>query len=236
MTTWTSPLAVLGFGFVLGLRHALDVDHLAAVSTIVRRRRSVWRSSLVGVAWGLGHTTSLLAVAIGVIGLHAEIAPRVEQCLELGVAAMLVGLGLRLLHGVVRGDAIHAHAHAHAGRPHRHPHWHRDRIDAHDHGPGHGRPFAVGLVHGLAGSGGLMLAVAATIPDRLVALAYVLVFGVGSIGGMTIMSALFAIPSLVTARRFAGAERWLRAGAAVASVAVGLALAWEIGRAAGFVA
>jgi hypothetical protein len=235
--TFTSPLAVLGFGFLLGLRHALDVDHLAAVSTIVSRRRSVWRSSLVGVAWGLGHTTSLLAVAIGVIGLHAEIAPWLEQCLELGVAVMLVGLGVRLLHGVLRGDAIHADAHAHAGRPpHRHPHRHRDGGDAHDHGPGHGRPFAVGLVHGLAGSGGLMLAVAAAIPDRLVALAYVLVFGVGSIGGMTIMSALFAIPSLVTTRRFAGAERWLRAGAAVASVTIGIALAWEIGRAAGFVA
>ncbi len=235
--TWTSPLAVLGFGFLLGLRHALDVDHLAAVSTIVSRRRSVWRSSLVGVAWGIGHTTSLLAVAIGVIGLHAEIPPWVEQWLELAVAAMLVGLGVRLLHGVLRGDAIHADAHAHAGGPpHRHPHRHRDGDDAHDHGPSHGRPFAVGLVHGLAGSGGLMLAVAATIPDRLVALAYVLVFGAGSIGGMTIMSALFAIPSLVTARRFAGAERWLRAGAAVASVTIGIALAWEIGRAAGFVA
>jgi hypothetical protein len=235
--TWTSPLAVLGFGFLLGLRHALDVDHLAAVSTIVSRHRSVWRSSLVGIAWGLGHTTSLLAVAIGVVGLHAEIAPWVERCLELGVAVMLIGLGVRLLLGVLRGDAIRADAHVHTGRPpHRHLHRHRDGGDPHDHGPGHGRPFAIGLVHGLAGSGALMLAVAATIPDRLVALAYVLVFGVGSIGGMTIMSALFAIPSLVTARRFAGAERWLRAGAAVASVTIGIALAWESGRAAGLVA
>jgi ABC-type nickel/cobalt efflux system permease component RcnA len=126
MITSTSPLAVMGLGFVLGLRHALDVDHLAAVSTIVSRRRSVWRSALVGVAWGAGHTTSLLAVAVGVIALHAEIPPWVEQGLELGVAVMLVGLGARLLHGVLRGDALHAHSHAHAGRPHRHPHWHRD--------------------------------------------------------------------------------------------------------------
>jgi hypothetical protein len=234
MTAWSSPLAILGLGFVLGLRHALDVDHLAAVSTIVSQRGSVWRSSLVGVAWGIGHTTSLLAVAVGVIGLHAEIPPWVEQALEFGVAVMLVGLGARLLLGVLRGDALHAHAHAHAGRPHLHPHWHLPGIAGHEHGPDHRRPFAVGLVHGLAGSGGLMLAVAATIPDRLLAIAYVVIFGLGSIGGMAIMSALFAVPSLVTTRRFAGADRWLRAGAAVASVGVGIALAWDIGRAAGF--
>ena len=236
MTAWSSPLAILGFGFVLGLRHALDVDHLAAVSTIASQRQSVWRSSLVGVAWGIGHTTSLLAVAIAVVGLHAEIAPWVEQGLELCVAVMLIVLGARLLAGLLRGDALHAHAHSHAGRPHLHPHWHRDSGSTHDHGPSHRRPFAIGLVHGLAGSGGLMLAVAATIPDPFLAIAYVVIFGLGSIGGMAIMSMLFAIPSLVTTRRFAGAERWLRAGAAVASVAVGIALAWEIGRAAGLLA
>jgi hypothetical protein len=236
MSTWSSPLAILGFGFVLGLRHALDVDHLAAVSTIVSRQRSVWRSSLVGVAWGVGHTTSLVAVAIVVIALHAEIAPWVEQCLELGVAMMLIWLGARLLYGVIRGDALHAHAHAHAGRPHVHPHWHRGGGAVHEHGPSHRRPFAIGLVHGLAGSGALMVAVAATIPDALLAIGYVTIFGLGSIGGMAIMSALFAIPSLVTMRRFAGVERWLRAGAAVASVTVGIALAWEIGRAAGLLA
>jgi ABC-type nickel/cobalt efflux system permease component RcnA len=235
MTTG-SPLAILGLGFVLGLRHALDVDHLAAVSTIVSRRRTVWRSALVGVAWGLGHTTSLLAVAIGVIGLHADVPPRLQQGLELGVASMLVALGVRLLHRVIRGDALHAHAHVHDGRPHRHPHWHRDGSDAHEHAAGHRRSFLVGLVHGLAGSGGLMLAVAATIPDRVLAVGYVAIFGVGSIGGMATMSALFAIPSVLTARRFAGADRWLGAGAALASVAVGIAIGWDIGRAAGFLA
>jgi len=80
---WTSPLAVLGLGFALGLRHALDVDHLAAVSTMVVERRSLWRSSLVGVVWGIGHTTSLLAVAIGVIGLHAQMPRVMAQGLEL---------------------------------------------------------------------------------------------------------------------------------------------------------
>ncbi len=229
----TSPLAVLGLGFVLGLRHALDVDHLAAVSTIVSERRSLWRSSLVGALWGLGHTASLLAVAVAVIGLHREIPPSVGRALELGVAAMLVALGLNLLRTVTRGDRLHAHAHTHAGRSHGHPHVHSRGMIEHDHGPSRRRPFFVGLVHGLAGSAGLMLAVVATIPSPALALAYVAIFGFGSVGGMTIMSVLFALPALLTTGRFVGAERVLRVGAAVTSVVVGLAMAWEIGLPAG---
>lgn len=235
---WSSPLAVLGLGFALGLRHAFDVDHLAAVSTIVSQRRSLWRSSLVGVVWGLGHTTSLLAVAIAVIGLHAEIPPFVAQILELGVAAMLIVLGVRLLATVLRGGALHVHVHVHdeADRPHLHPHMHAPGASGHDHAPGHRRPFLVGLVHGLAGSGALMLAVAAAIPDRLLAIAYVVVFGIGSIGGMAATTTLFAIPSLATARRFAGAERWIRTGAALASIIVGSGLGWAIAREVGLIA
>ena len=101
-----APLTVLGFGFVLGLRHALDVDHLAAVSTIVSQRRSLWRSSLVGALWGLGHTAALLAASAVVIGLHTEIPPRVSRGLELGVALMLIGLGLNLLRTLRAGGTM----------------------------------------------------------------------------------------------------------------------------------
>ncbi len=231
----TSPLAILGLGFVLGLRHALDVDHLAAVSTIVSQRRSLLRSSLVGALWGLGHTVSLVAVAVAVIGLHAEIPPSVGHLLELGVAVMLVVLGVNLLRSVAAGQ-VHLHAHAHGGRTHVHPHLHAYETSSHDHGPSRRRPFLVGLVHGLAGSAGLMLAVVATIPSPVLALAYVVVFGIGSVGGMTAMSALLGIPALLTTERFAGAERVLRIGAAVASVAIGLQLAWQIGMEAGLLA
>ena len=113
-----TPLAVLGFGFVLGLRHALDVDHLAAVSTIVSQRRNLWRSSLVGALWGIGHTAALLAAAVVVIGLHAEIPPRLAWGLELGVAVMLVGLGLNLLRTLWAGGTLHHHVHAHGSRAH----------------------------------------------------------------------------------------------------------------------
>ena len=120
-STALGPLAV---GFVLGLRHALDVDHLAAVSTIVSQRRSLWSSSLVGAVWGLGHTASLLAVGVLVIGLHSAIPPAVAHVLELGVAVMLIGLGANLLRTVLRGDTIHHHAHTHDGHHHVHPHVH----------------------------------------------------------------------------------------------------------------
>jgi high-affinity nickel permease len=229
-----SALGVLGLGFVLGLRHALDVDHVAAVSTIVTQRRSLWASSLVGAVWGLGHTASLLAVALLVIGLRAEIPPRVSAGFELGVAAMLVGLGADLLWTMARGGRlhVHVHVHAHGGRAHVHPHVHADAhaSEGHHHRVRTGRrPFLVGLVHGLAGSAAVMLAVLATIPSRPLALAYVGVFGVGSIAGMLAMGALLGLPLALAAERFARAETLLRIGAGLGSVTVGVLLALEIG-------
>ena len=200
----TTPIGLLGLGFVLGPRHALDADHLAAVSTIVSERRSLLGSSLVGALWGLGHTAALLVMAVGVVALHAEMPAGLGRALELGVAAMLVVLGVRLLGG------LHPHGHA-AGRPDRHP------IGR--------RPLLVGLVHGLAGSAGLMLAVAAAVPSPGLALAYVAVFGVGSIGGMVAMSVLLGLPFAMLAGRSAGVERGLRALAAIGSVAVGVMVA-----------
>ena len=227
-----TPLTLLGFGFVLGLRHALDVDHLAAVSTLVTQRRSLWRASLVGALWGLGHTAALLAASVVVIGLHAEIPPRLASALELGVAVMLVVLGLNLLRTVWTGATLHHHVHSHGDRAHVHPHLHDSDPttgDGHHHLRTGRRPFLVGLVHGLAGSGALMLAVLATIPSPALALAYVGIFGAGSIAGMMAMSTLFGLPLVLVGGRFASAELALRLGAALGSLAVGLRLAWELG-------
>ena len=235
----SSPLAILGLGFVLGLRHALDVDHLAAVSTLVSQRGGLWRSSLIGAVWGLGHTAALLAVGVAVIALHAEIPPAMAQVLELGVAAMLVGLGLNLLWTLWRGGTIHLHAHDHDGHHHVHPHHHaagETPSDAQHHPVKVRRPFLVGLVHGLAGSAALMLAVLATIPSPTVAIAYILVFGAGSVGGMMIMSTVLGLPLALASERFARAELALRAVAGLGSVGIGLVLAWRIGVASGFLA
>jgi len=233
----TTPLALLGFGFVLGVRHALDVDHLAAVSTIVSQRRGLWSSSLVGALWGLGHTAALLVVAAAVVALHAQIPPGLARGLELGVALMLIGLGINLLRTVGGGGRVHHHLHAHGGHRHAHPHLHapaRLPTGSAHHGARSGRrPFLIGLVHGLAGSAGLMLAVLATIPSPAVALGYVATFGCGSIGGMVAMSALLGVPLTLAAERFSRAEVALRVCAALGSVTVGLVLAWQIGLAPG---
>ncbi len=249
----TTAIGVLTLGFGLGLRHALDVDHLAAVSAFVSRRRGVWSSSVVGVLWGLGHTVSLLAVALLVIVLHVAIPEWVAHALELGVAAMLIAIGANLLVTLWRGGALHVHVHRHGDRQHVHLHAHvadgaprrrtTDRMRAaterprgHDHaGPGR-RPFYVGLVHGLAGSAGLMLAVVAAIPSRPLAVAYVATFGCGSIGGMLVMTMLLGVPLTLAADRLVRIERWLQLCAAACCVAVGVFVAWRVGLAAGMFA
>lgn len=225
-----SLLPLLAVGFALGLHHAFDVDHLVAVLAIVSERRGLWRSSLVGVAWGVGHTTSLLVVALVTIGLHAHVPAWAAQLLELAVAVMLIALGARLLGAVLGGHAMHAHTHAHPGLVHAHPHFHAPGAPADDHVPSHRQPFAVGLVHGLAGSAGLMLSVAITLPAPAHALAFVTAFGCGSIAGMAGTAALCALPALAAPGHLARADRWVRGGAALASVAVGIDLALGVGR------
>jgi ABC-type nickel/cobalt efflux system permease component RcnA len=241
-----SPLPLLALSFVLGLRHALDVDHLAAVSTIVSQRRGVWRSSLAGGVWGLGHTVALMMTALVVVALRTEIPPALAQLLELAVALMLIGLGAQVLWTLARGGTLHHHVHAHGGVVHVHPHLHGvhhgsaahhvehgGAAATHDDGGSWRRPLIVGLVHGLAGSAGLMMVGVATIPSRALALVYVLVFGLGSIGGMVGMSTLLGLPLALAAERFAGVVRAVRLGTALASVTVGIVSAWQVGVAAG---
>ena len=229
-----TPLGILGLGFVLGLRHALDVDHLAAVSTLVSQRRGVVRSSFVGALWGLGHTLALLAVGAAVIAFGAHVPPGLARALELAVAAMLVGLGAQVLWTLRRGGTLHVHVHEHDGRRHVHAHVHGHGHEETGEARGHhrmprARPLLVGVVHGLAGSAGLMLAVLAAIPSPPLAFAYLGVFGLGSVGGMAAMSALLGVPLMLAGGRLARADVALRLAAGMGSIAVGLVLAWRIG-------
>ena len=197
--------AALGLGFTLGLRHALDADHIAAVSTIVSESRSVWRSSLVGTSWGLGHTAALLAAGIAVIGLKLTIPPGLAHSMETTVAIMLILLGARAVHTALRGWTIHQHAHSHDGSAHVHLHVHRsgrDEVHQHRHVLAFSaRPFLVGLVHGLAGSAGLMVLVLSTITSVLAGFAYIIVFGLGSTAGMLLMSTLISVPFVSSVAR-----------------------------------
>lgn len=228
----SSMTATLGLGFLLGLKHALDADHLVAIATLAGERRGLLGSARTGAAWGLGHTTSLLLAGAAVIGLRLTIPPRVAQGMEFLVGVMLVALGLRILWPWARERWLHVHVHRHGGAPHAHLHFHGRSLSEAGHAHGGqslGRPFLVGLVHGMAGTAALVLLVLSTIPSAALGVLYIAVFGLGSIGGMVVMSCGLGLPFAFAAQRMSGLQEGLRVTAGAASTAFGLILAWQIG-------
>lgn len=202
------PIILLGF--VFGLQHSLDGDHIVAVATIVSEHRSVKKSSWIGALWGLGHTSSLLVVGVLVIVLRLSIPSTMAQGMEFSVGVMLVALGVNAIRNLRRPHHLHVHIHEHEGTEHSHFHVHAAAAE-HDHGHPHTaigpRPFLIGIVHGMAGSAALMLLVLTTIPSPWTGVLYIIVFGAGSIAGMLIMSAMIGLPFALTAKRF---SRWNR--------------------------
>jgi hypothetical protein len=214
MITPVVPVFPLLLGVFLGIKHALETDHLVAVSTIVAEQGGILRSAVVGVCWGLGHTSSLFAAALLVIGLGIRIPERVALSLEFLVALMLIGLGAQAVRGWMQwreGPSRHAHA---------------EGASLHKVGR---RPYLVGLVHGMAGSAALMLLVLTTIPSPWQAVLYVLLFGLGSVAGMLLMSVLVSLPLQLTARRLGGVLGHVRLAAGLTSTLFGLFLSWQIG-------
>lgn len=233
MTPGEFPIwSTLALGFVLGLRHALDADHLAAVSTFVSEERNVLRSMLVGVSWGMGHTASLLVFGLAVAAFRLALTPRLSQFLEFLVGLMLIFLGGNVLVRLYRGGALHAHRHEHEGVEHTHLHMHLGKTEhEHQHRTLRlgGRPFVVGVVHGLAGTAALMMLVVGALPSVLLAAGYILIFGVGSIGGMAAMSLIISAPMVLAIERLQLVERLIRLAAGLFSLGFGGYLAWEVG-------
>lgn len=193
-------------GLLLGLRHATDADHVVAVTAIVSGERSLTRAARIGVLWGVGHSITLLAVGGIIVAFRLVIPPRIGLGLEFGVALMLILLGFSNLRNSVSPAEAHEHQSAFRGL----------------------RPFFVGIVHGLAGSAAVALLVLATIRDTAWALAYLAVFGVGTIVGMMLVTVLLAAPALYATRRVTQLQRGLRLAAGTLSVVFGLLLAREI--------
>lgn len=227
----SSLTAALGLGFLLGIRHAMDADHVAAVSTLLSQQRGLARSCLLGTFWGVGHTAALLAAGGAAIAFKLTISAEVAKGLEFMVAAVLILLGGHVLLQSLGAWSLHRHDHSHDGRSYSHVHLHLDREDS----PGHhhlfrlgGRPFLVGVLHGMAGSAALMLLVLTSIPSPVGKLLYILVFGIGSTGAMLLLSGLIGIPFVVTAGRSRAAHAIIQALAGAASLILGLALAWEL--------
>jgi sulfite exporter TauE/SafE len=231
------PIAVLGFGFLIGLKHATEADHLAAVSTIVAERKSVWSSALIGGFWGLGHTISLFAAGVLVLLLDFQISETTERRLELGVGIMLTLLGLNVLRKLLQGGILHFHTHEHGGHVHAHPHLHEhsqsDEPATHHNFRFNTRAVLIGMVHGLAGSGALLLLVIPTIDSKVLGMAYITIFGLGSIGGMMLMSFLVGLPFHLTASKFNRLNQILQGGAGCVSVVLGLYIVYEKGFNAG---
>ncbi len=221
---------VLVLGFVSGMKHALDPDHVAAVSTIVAEHKDVWRSARIGAFWGMGHTVTLATAGLVVLVFRLAIPERLTASLELVVGVMLVFLGAQTLYRCVR-ERLHIHAHEHEGKRHIHLHSHRHGPDhQHEHGFRHEyRSLVIGMVHGLAGSAALTVLVLSSIRSLGLGMLYLLMFGIGSIVGMMFTSALIGSPFAYTARAFERANRVLRLLAGMASVGIGCALLYEMG-------
>ncbi len=221
-------------GLLLGLRHALDADHIAAVAVLATRARSVRETVRVGLAWGAGHAVTLFAAAGVVIAVDLEDSGRIAVAFEFLVGAMLVALGLDVVRRVI-AERVHAHAHAHA-RHQVHVHVHTHAVaaghgaaeHAHFHTTGLTRRAAlVGLMHGLAGSAALLLICVGAMQTAGYALAYVALFGLGSILGMAALSLTIALPLRLSAGVVTWGYNGVHAAVGLVTTALGAALLAE---------
>lgn len=225
----TSYLTILTLGFVLGLRHALDTDHIAAVSTVLAQRPSWRASSLVGLSWGLGHTLMLLLVGAVVLVLRVPIPELVSTAAEFAVGVMLVALGgllgMKLIH-----ERWHMHQHDHDGTRHVHLHSHAQSVD---HGHSHWwrgslRPLCIGMAHGLAGSAALLLIVVASANSVVDGLIYIAVFGCGSILGMMLIGLVLSLPVVWSLRLGRPVFLAVQGVASLGSVTLGISIVYRI--------
>jgi high-affinity nickel-transport protein len=247
----TQMLALAGFGFLLGMRHATDADHVIAVTTILNRSARFVHGTIIGAIWGLGHTITVLVVGIAIIAFGVVIPPAVGLGMEFAVALMLILLGILSLSGGMRRlvERFTPPAPMH-GHPHEHVHAHDEGADTHAHGHAHlhghgtdpglvatfgwfqlGRPLVVGLVHGLAGSAAVAFLVLTdlAVRDTGLAIGYLLVFCAGVAAGMAILTTVIGLPFLVSRARSEMINRWLSIASGVLSLAFGLYLAYQIG-------
>jgi hypothetical protein len=252
-----SGLAILAIGFVLGMRHATDPDHVIAVSTIVSRERSIVKAGWIGILWGVGHTVTILVVGAGIILFDLAIPTRVGLTMEFSVGLMLILLGVLNLTGAMawisekfspahpQVTGSHAHVHEHDSQVHLHWHSHSPEKEHHGEsltppkwmgGASNGlgmfhtlRPLFVGLVHGLAGSAAVALLVLSTIREPKWAVLYLLIFGVGTIAGMMLITAAISLPFSFAGYKFAWLNKGLIFGSGLLSLGFGLFVCYQIG-------
>jgi len=203
--------SILLVGLLLGMKHATEADHLAAVATLATRQASLVQTLRQGVAWGVGHTLSLMLFGGVVFTLGQAISPGVGQALETGVGIMLIVLGADVLRRlIVERIQVHVHRHEHAGR------WPL-------------RALAVGMMHGLAGSAALVMLSLNSLPSPSIGLGYIVAFGLGSIVGMALLSVAIALPLRLSAANLLGLHRSMTGLVGLFSCALGTYMVVEIG-------
>ncbi|HET9741318.1 MAG TPA: hypothetical protein VFQ00_01095, partial [Terriglobales bacterium] len=237
-----SLIAILALGFFLGMRHATDADHVVAVSTIVTRERSVWHAAVIGALWGTGHTLTILAVGVAIIVYSFVVSPRLGLSMELSVGLMLVLLGAVNILGFRRSvqesvleNSAAASGNTHASHPHGgdgHTHASITTLDRLCGGLSiyqACRPLLIGIVHGLAGSAAVALLVLTTIHNSRWAVAYLLIFGLGTIAGMMVITMALGSTIHFVGRRSESLCRKVAAASGWISLAFGLFIAYQIG-------
>jgi len=238
-------LSILALGFFLGMRHATDPDHVIAVTTIVSRQRSVRHAAVIGILWGLGHTITILIVGSAIILFGLVIPPRVGLSMEFSVGLMLILLGALNLSGMMRwitdvvtasaqGELAHAHSHVcSVEERHRVEEVPPARWMDRTFGPlgiyQIARPLTVGLVHGLAGSAAVALLVLTTIRVPSWAIFYLLVFGIGTVAGMMLITTAIAVPLTFSESRFARIHQNLSTASGLLSLAFGFFIVYQLG-------
>lgn len=223
-------LSLLTLGFLLGAKHALDADHVVAITTIATENRNLWRSCAIGFCWGVGHTMVLLIAGLAVLSFRLTISQDWARLFEIGVGVMLVGLGVSVGLTLWR-ERLHVHPHIHAdGTGHLHIHSHRDGSHhAHLHRFRlEYKSLAIGMIHGLAGSAALLLMVLSTVHSFADGMLYILVFGIGSIAGMALLGTVLSAPFALTPARLVRTHQALRALAGLASVSLGGVIIFDL--------
>jgi ABC-type nickel/cobalt efflux system permease component RcnA len=230
-------LSVLVLGLLLGLQHAVEADHIAAVASLTARRSSLRDAARQGAAWGLGHTLTLLLFGGTVLLVEGLIGPQLALLLESAVGLMLVLLGADVLRQLWK-KRVHFHVHRHATETHFHAHSHPDgrdhALDPHHHRHEQRLPLRsllVGMVHGMAGSAALIVFALASVQSAWEGLAYIAVFGIGSVVGMTLLAVAISLPLRWSARSLTWAHNGLTAALGLFTVALGIFIVQQTGRA-----
>jgi high-affinity nickel permease len=232
---WSSFGLMASIGFLLGMRHATDADHVIAVSTIVSKERGLLKAGLIGALWGVGHTFTIFVVGIAIILFKIAIPTRLGLSMEFSVGLMLILLGVLNLSGVMQRWMAKVD-HTHSGLSHAE---HTHAVETVQENGGRmswlslTRPLAVGIVHGMAGSAAIALLVMTTIPTPLWEIFYILIFGIGTIAGMMLITACIALPVTWTSRRFSAWNHRLVYASGLLSLCFGLFVTYQTGIAGG---